>query len=142
MGHKLGTAVLVVAVLFCLLTTLSSGVDPETFARRLGLSLSNAGGINEIRAQYAGFFLAIAVVCGLSLAAVLPRQVSFVLLSAIFGGLLFGRLVSWGMNRGFSGYSETIRSLYLIDALGLALALTALAYDNPRAQAAAEFFSD
>jgi Domain of unknown function (DUF4345) len=133
MGHKLGTAVLAVAALFCLLTTVSSAVDPETFARRLGLSISDAGGINEIRAQYAGFFLAIAIVCGLSLAAVLRRQLSFVVLSTIFGGLLFGRLVSWMMNGGFGGYSATIRSLYVIDALGLALALTALAYDNPRA---------
>ena len=133
MGHKLGTAVLAVAVLFCLLTTLSSGGDPEGFARRLGLTISDAGGINEIRAQYAGFFLAIAIVCGLSLGAVLPRQLSFVALSAIFGGLLFGRLVSGFMNGGFSGYSGTIRSLYVIDALGFVLALTALAYDNPRA---------
>jgi predicted lipid-binding transport protein (Tim44 family) len=56
-----------------------------------------------------------------------------VALSAIFGGLLFGRLVSGFMNGGFSGYSGTIRSLYVIDALGFVLALTALAYDNPRA---------
>jgi hypothetical protein len=133
MGHKLGTAVLVVAVLFCLLTTVSSGADPENFARRLGLTISDAGGINEIRAQYAGFFLAIAIVCGLSLGAVLPRQLSFVVLSSIFGGLLFGRLASWVLNGGFTGYSGTIRSLYVIDALGLVLALTALAFDNPRA---------
>jgi len=133
MGHNLGTAVLVVAVLFCLLTTVSSGADPENFARRLGLTISNAGGINEIRAQYAGFFLAIAIVCGLSLGAALPRQLSFVVLISIFGGLLFGRLASWVMNGGFTGYSGTIRSLYVIDALGLVLALTALAFDNPRA---------
>jgi hypothetical protein len=133
MGHKFGTAVLVVAVLFCLLTTLSSAANPEAFARGLGLSISNAGGINEIRAQYAAFFLAVAIVCGLSLAAVLPRQMSFVLLSAIFGGLIFGRLVSLGLNGGFGGYSATIRSLYAIDAVGLALALTALLYDKPRA---------
>ena len=40
MGHKFGTAVLVVAVLFCLLTTLSSAANPEAFARGLGLSIS------------------------------------------------------------------------------------------------------
>jgi hypothetical protein len=133
MGHKFGTAVLVVAVLFCLLTTLSSAANPEAFAGRLGISLSNAGGINEIRAQYAGFFLATGIVCALSLSVVLPRQVSFVLLSAIFGGLFFGRLVSLVLNGGFSGYSATIRSLYAIDAVGLALALAALVYDQPRA---------
>jgi len=50
-----GTIVLVIATLFFLYTAWSSGIAPVEFAERLGLAAANAGGYNEIRAQYAGF---------------------------------------------------------------------------------------
>ena len=51
-----GTIVLVIATLFFLYTAWSSGIAPVEFAERFGLTVANAGGYNEIRAQYAGFF--------------------------------------------------------------------------------------
>jgi hypothetical protein len=130
MGHTFGAIILAVAALFGLYTAWLSGVAPARFAEQLGLTIANAGGLNEIRAQYAGFFLAIAAVCAVSLIGVLPRQAGFVVLVVVFGGLLGGRLVSLALNGGFAGFGPTIRALYAIDALGLALSVTAMAVDR------------
>jgi len=131
-AQRFGMGVLVVATLFCLLTAGVSATTPGTFADRLGLAIANAGGMNEIRAQYAGFFASAALVCAVALMGILPRQAAFILLAAIFGGLIVGRLVSLVLNGGVAGYSPTILSLYAIDSIGLALAVTALAVDRAR----------
>jgi len=126
MRHTFGTFVLVIVTLFFLFTSWSSGTSPERFAERLGLTLTNAGGYNEIRAQYAGFFLAAAVFCGASLAGRVPREAAFSVLAVIFGGLIAGRLVSLGLNKGVEGYGPTILALYAIDAIGFAVSITAI----------------
>lgn len=100
MAKLYGTIVLLIATLFCLLTTWSSGTAPAKFAGQLGLSISNAGGDNEIRAQYSGFFFAIALACIASLAGWLPRQCSLLILVVVFGGLLTGRIASLFINGG------------------------------------------
>ena len=130
MPSVFGAAVLVINVLFCLLTTWSSATAPEGFAARLGLGIVNAGGINEIRAQYSGFFLAVALVCTASLFGLLSRQTSFVVLGAVFGGLFAGRLVSLALNGGVAGYGPTILALCAIDAIGLALAIASFVLDR------------
>jgi hypothetical protein len=127
MAGKFALAVLALALLFCILTALSASFDPEGFADRLGLKVANAGGVNEIRAQYAGFFLAVAAVCAAALGGVLPRETAFVLLAVVFGGLIVGRLASLALNGGVAGYGPTIRALYAIDAVGFALAIAAIA---------------
>ena len=114
-----GTIVLVIATLFFLYTAWSSGIAPVEFAERLGLTVANAGGYNEIRAQYAGFFFAAALVCVASLAGAMA-----------FGGLLAGRLASAVLDGGMAGYSSTIVALHAIDAGGLALAVAALAFQH------------
>jgi hypothetical protein len=120
-----GTCVLIIAAAFCLLTTLGAAVAPANFAGRLGLSVANAGGTNEVRAQYAGFFLAVAVACGAALGGELPRSAAYVLLAVVFGGLTAGRIASLALNRGMEGYSRTICALYVIDATGFGLATAA-----------------
>ncbi|HEX9468828.1 MAG TPA: hypothetical protein VF957_04755 [Bradyrhizobium sp.] len=125
-----GTAVLVSNILFFLLTTWSSATAPESFAAKLGLGIVNTGGINEIRAQYSGFFLAAALVCAASLFGLLSRQTSFVVLGAVFGGLLAGRLVSLALNAGVAGYGPTILALYVIDAIGLTLAVASFVLES------------
>src|SRR5258708_26943030 len=128
MPSILGTAVVVRYILFFLLTTWSSATAPESFAAKLGLGIVNTGGINEIRAQYSGFFLAAALVCTASLFGLLSRQTSFVVLGAVFGGLLAGRLVSPALNARVSGYGPTILPLYVIYALGLTLAVASFVF--------------
>jgi hypothetical protein len=54
------------------------------------------------------------------------RPTAFVLLAAVFGGLIAGRLVSLALNGGLTGYGPMIRALYAIDAIGFALSITAL----------------
>src|SRR5216684_1096840 len=97
-----GTAVLVINIVFFLLTTWSSATAPESFAAKLGLGIVNAGGINEVRAQYSGFFLAAALVCTASLFGLLSRQTSFVVVGAVFGGF-GGSLVILALDGGVSG---------------------------------------
>ena len=130
MGHRLGTSILVLAALFCMLTAWSSGTAPARFAESLGLSIANAGGANEIRAQYAGFFFAAAIVCACALFGALPRPSAFVVLAAIFGGLIVGRVASFLLDGGTAGYTPMIVALYAIDSIGFALALAGFAFDR------------
>ncbi|HEY2538241.1 MAG TPA: DUF4345 family protein [Stellaceae bacterium] len=116
-----------ISSLFFLYTTWISGTEPAQFPERLGLTVANAGGHNEIRAQYSGFFFAAALVCVASLPGTLPRQAAYIVLVMIFGGLLVGRLVSTVLDGGMAGYGSTIVPLHAIDAGGLALAVAALA---------------
>jgi hypothetical protein len=129
-GSRFGTIVLVVGGLFCLLTAWSSAAAPDQFAARLGLAISDAGGLNEIRSQYAGFFLAAAGLCAGALAGWLPRPSAFLVMIVIFGGLITGRAVSLVLDGGMAGYGPTIRALYAVDAIGLALAIAALVVHN------------
>jgi hypothetical protein len=133
MTHEFGAGVLVVGILFCLMTTWISGTKPAAFAERLGLTIANPGGVNEIRAQYAGFFLAIAAVCAAALAGLLPREAAFVVLGTVFGGLIAGRLASLALNGGVAGYTPSIRALYVIDSLGFGLAIAAFMLNTPGA---------
>jgi hypothetical protein len=129
-GQLFGTAVLTISGLFFLLTAWTSGTAPHAFATRLGLTAATAGGVNEVRAQYAGFFLAAALACGAALIGWLPRQAAFVVLLVIFGGLIGGRLASVAIDGSLAGYGPTIRALYAIDAVGLCLAIAALTTDR------------
>jgi hypothetical protein len=108
-------------------TTWTSATAPAAFARQLGLVLADAGGTNEIRSQYAGFFLAAAVACALAIFGLIPDREALVVLAVIFGGLFVGRLFSVIGNGGFSGYGPTIRALCVIDAVGTLLTVGALA---------------
>lgn len=126
MRSVFGTGVLITAGLFCLLTTVSAFQSPGAFAKRLGLTIANAAGTNEIIAQYACFFGAVAIICGLATIGIVGRQSAFIVLIVVFGGLISGRLTSLAINGGFSGYTPTIISLYFIDSFGLVLAASAL----------------
>lgn len=130
MGHPFGTGFLVVNALFFVITTYVSGTAPARFAGALGLAIANPGGANEVRGQYAGFFLAVAAVCAAAAAGLAPRQAVFLVLAVLFGGLTAGRLLSLILNRGTAGYGPTIRALCAIDALGPALTMTAMAVDR------------
>ena len=130
MGNKFGTVVLVVIMLFCLLTTLSAGARPDRFAEQLGLKIVNAGGTNEAYAQYAGFFLAVAIICLAALLGQVPRAAAYMLLIAVFGGLIAGRAFSLVANGGLAGFTPMIIALYAIDAIGLVVSATALAFDR------------
>jgi hypothetical protein len=111
--------------LFFLWTGWTSFRFPRQFAERLGFIIRGLDGLNEIRAQYGGFFLAAALVNALSLFGVLPRQTSFVVNAAIFGGLMIGRVASLPLDGGMSGYGGVIRALFIIDSVGLSLMIAA-----------------
>lgn len=130
MGHTFGTFVLAVAAAFCLMTTYTAGTAPAAFAERLGLAVANAGGRNEVRAQYAGFFLAVAAICIAALAGAVPRAAAYAVLAVVFFGLFAGRIAGLGLNGGTAGYPPTIRALLAIDTLGSALTAAALLLDR------------
>jgi hypothetical protein len=128
--HVYGTFVLALAGAFCLLTTWSAVTSPAEFAGRLGLAVSNAGGVNEVRAQYGGFFCAIAIACLASMYGAVSRHAVYLLLMVTFGGLIAGRLVSFVLNRGVAGFPRTILALYVIDAIGFGLSTVAFTGDR------------
>jgi Domain of unknown function (DUF4345) len=126
MRHNFGTFVLAFCAFFGALTALLAGLQPARFAQSLGLSIANSGGINEVRAQYAGFFLACSLVCIAALTGGVPRSSAFIVLIVVFAGLISGRVVSLALNHGASGYPPAIVALYFIDSAGLILSITAL----------------
>ncbi len=130
MDHSFGTLVLVAAGTFSFLTTWSSTTAPRQFAARLGLAIANAGGTNEIRAQYAGFFLAVAAVCAAALVGGVPRRSAFICLAMVFGGLIAGRLASVAIDGDRAAYGKTIRALHAIDMAGFLLAVAAMLVDR------------
>ncbi|HEV3036623.1 MAG TPA: DUF4345 family protein [Candidatus Angelobacter sp.] len=131
MASVFGTAVLVITALFFLGTSWSSFTNPKQFGERLGFALPGADGRNEIRAQYGGFFLA-AAVCGIfALVGWVPRSTGLVVNATIFGGLIAGRLISLFLDGGITKYGPLIRTLFVIDALGFALAISAFVLEHP-----------
>lgn len=123
------TGILVVFAVFAVLTCSISMVAPEKFAKPLGYLLSGPDGHNEVRAQYGGFFLAVAVASVLALIGKVPRQAGLLVNAVLFGGLITGRLASLAINHGIAGYGPSIRALYFIDATGFVLSLVAIFAD-------------
>jgi|SRR6185312_3429767 hypothetical protein len=138
MRRTVSTVILLILALFFFLTAWTSGTDPAAFAQQLGLAITNPGGYNEIRSQYGGCFLFAAIACFATLGGWVSRRSAFVVATVIFGGLLAGRLVSLWADGGFSEYGGPIRALYIIDPVGLTLAVTAMLLDsrNPDAKVA------
>jgi hypothetical protein len=111
---------------FALYTSWLSLSRPAAFAGMLGLELPGDSGVNEIRSQYGGFFLAMALVQGAALAGTLPLSTGLVVGAMTFGGLAFGRIWSCLQHHGTSRYTPTIRALVLLDPLGFLLSAAAL----------------
>jgi len=130
MGAGFATGVLALAAVFGVATAWVAATSPARFAGRLGLTIANAGGLNEIRAQYAGVFLAISLLCAAAMAGFAPRQAALIVLTITFGGLIAGRLASLAINRGVEGFGPTILALYAIDLAGFALAMVSLLVDG------------
>jgi hypothetical protein len=126
MPNLFASAVLAACALFFLFTAVVSGLTPGRFAASLGLSIADPGGEVEIRAQYAGFFLAAALVCAAGLVGWAPPASALFVAATIFGGLIGGRLVGFLANGGANGLGPTIRALYVIDALGFGLTVWSL----------------
>jgi hypothetical protein len=133
-----GKSVLALASLFCLLTAASSGIAPRQFAAHLGFDISGASGYNEIRAQYAGFFLVVGAICVAALLGYVTRRSAYFVLAVLFGGLIIGRLGSVAINRGLGGYTSTIVALYAIDATAFLLSILAIALEREARQLAGE----
>jgi hypothetical protein len=96
----------------------------------IGVHIANADGLNEIRAQYGGFFLAAAGICATALIGAIPRQIAYVVIAVTSGGCIAGRLVSLVLNGGFAGYSPTMVALYFIDGTVFISSIAALILDR------------
>jgi hypothetical protein len=126
MSHPFSTIYLAVTALFFLGSGGYAVSRPRQFAAALDLSTVRAGGVNEVRAQYGGFFLVLGVACALAVFGMVEREFGLGAAALTFGGVIAGRLLGLVFDRGISGYGPTIRSLFLIDATGCALAVAAL----------------
>lgn len=126
MAYAFGTLYLALVTVFFLLTAWSAARKPTHFAGSLGFAIANPGGLNEIRAQYAGFFLVAGLFSAASLAGLGSRHTAFTVLAIIFGGLILGRIAGFIANRGAGGFCPVIRALHVIDAAGFLAAAYAL----------------
>ena len=120
-------AVLTFAGLLALAIGVRAMLAPEALGAAIGYGLPGPDALNEVRAQYGGFFLAIALVCGLALFGVAPKSAALTLLIATFGGIFFGRIVAAGIDGGIGAYGPTIKALFVVDLVGAAAATWALA---------------
>jgi hypothetical protein len=124
------TGFLIVSVLFTAWTGYTSMAAPARFAQPLGYALVGLDGRNEIRAQYGGFFLAVAVSGVLALAGRIPRSAALLVNVILFGGLIGGRLISLAVDGRMDGYSAIIRALFFIDSTGFLLSIAALSAER------------
>jgi hypothetical protein len=94
----------------------------------MDVEILGPGGMNEIRAQYGGFFGAVALVCLLGLTGRIRPSAALILMIAIYGGVLFGRLVSLALDGAavFEVYPPLLQRAHVIDFLGLILSALAL----------------
>jgi hypothetical protein len=118
--------VLSVGAAFFILTSLSALARPTQFAGLLGLTLPGADGVNEVRAQYGGFFLIAGLAVAAALAGQVPRDWGLVILAVTFGGLIAGRLMALLAEHSFARYGTMIRALFLIDSCGFLVSIAAL----------------
>jgi hypothetical protein len=126
MEMSIGATLLGFSTLLCVGTTLGAFAKPVEFAEYLGLNVANAGGVNEIRSQYAGFFLMVGLAFAAALGGWLPRVAGYFLAFVVFGGLFVGRVSSVLLNRGMKGYPPVVCGLVLIDFVGCAMSAAAL----------------
>lgn len=110
-------------------------VDTVGFLRALDVEITGPGGMNEIRAQYGGFFAAVAVVCLAGFAGWLRTTTALTVMVAIYGGVLCGRLISIGLDGPavFAQYNDLLQRTHVIDFVGLVLTCLGLRQgDRPR----------
>jgi len=129
MTHPFSTIYLAVTGIFFAGSGVYSLSKPLNFAAALDLSILRAGGSNEVRAQYGGFFLVLGVTCCLAMLGVVDRRFGLGAAAVTLGGVAGGRLLGLAIDRGVTGYGPGIRSLLLVDSAGCALAVAALMLD-------------
>ncbi|MEO1137075.1 MAG: DUF4345 family protein [Pseudomonadota bacterium] len=103
-------------------------VAPEAALGDYGVIAMGPDGRNEIRAQYGGFYFAVAVVLILSAAGRLPERFGLGLLLVSVGGVLLGRLASLVIEGPaiFAQYSDGLKLFYAVDIVLVLLAVMAL----------------
>jgi hypothetical protein len=126
MLYPLSTIYLALTALFFLGSGAYAASKPQQFAAALDLATVRAGGLNEVRAQYGGFFLVLGVACALATLGIMERRLVLGAMALTFGGVIAGRLFGLVIDRGVAGYGPTVRNLFLVDATGCALAVAAL----------------
>jgi hypothetical protein len=129
MAHPLSTIYLALTAIFFLGSSAYALSKPREFAAALDLTIARAGGVNEVRAQYGGFFLALSLALALAAFGAVERRFGLGAAAITFGGVIAGRLLGLLFDRGAAGYGPTIRTLFLIDAAGCAVAIAALALE-------------
>jgi hypothetical protein len=80
-----------------------------------------------MRAQYGGFFLMAGLFAIAAVGGLIPRAWALALMVVVFGGLIFGRLISLIIDGGFKQYRGAIPALFIIDSCGFLVAAAALA---------------
>jgi len=121
-------AVLTVSALLAAYIAWEGLVDTASFLRAMDVEINGPGGMNEIRAQYGGFFGAVGVICLLGIIGRIRPSAALIVMIAIYGGVLFGRLVSLALDGAdaFSAYPALLQRAHVIDLAGLVLSVIAL----------------
>jgi len=130
MIHPFSTVYLAVTGFFFAASGLFALARPTQFAAALDLAMARAGGLNEVRAQYGGFFLVLGSTCVAASLGMTDRRFGLGVAAVTFGGVIAGRLSGLIVDRSFAGYGAGIRALFLVDAAGCALALAGLVLDG------------
>jgi len=126
MLHVFSHLVLGVFALFFLYTGIMSLWRPEQFARALSLQPADRSGIVEIRAQYGGFFYVAAMTQFAPFFGIMTIQSALMISVVIFGGLFLGRICAIFLDGDGQPLTPMIRSLFAVDGIGFAAALSAM----------------
>lgn len=102
--------------------------SPGTVLTDFGVVVPGADGRNEIRGQYGGFFIVLAIVMALSVIGKLPERFGLGVFLMTVGGVLLGRIASLILEGPsiFSSYSTNIQALHAVDTILVILTILAL----------------
>ncbi|MEO1554735.1 MAG: DUF4345 family protein [Pseudomonadota bacterium] len=114
-------SVMVVTLLIALWIGLLALSAPEQLLEAMQMASKGPAGLNEVRGQYGGFFLALAVFLGLGIAGqVRPAAVLTVLL-VLYGGVFSGRVIHLALDNfsDFPDYPMAMKAIHFVDFAGL-----------------------
>lgn len=103
--------------------------DPTGFLAAMQMSAEGPAALNEMRAQYGGFFLALGVFLLASAAGRIGTRAGLWAMVVMYGGIFTGRMLHltvFGGAPDFPDYNTTMQVIHLIDGGGFIASLIAL----------------
>lgn len=122
-------AVMIATALTSALIGVMALSDPANFLEVMQLQAAGPAGLNEARAQYGGFFMALAIFLGAGAAGFVQTRAALWSMLVLYAGIFTGRIIHltlFGGAADWADYNTTMQVAHVFDGTGLLLTLLAL----------------